>query len=79
MLLLDALKIYTAVENVRKGEIACNKQFFLFSQCFLPNIAPFFHYKCTLKLLSAVCVNLDQSKILLSANGLKHFWRRGKC
>ena len=31
----DALKI--AVENiVRKGEIACNKQFFLFLQCFLP-------------------------------------------
>ena len=30
-------KIYIAVENiVRKGEIACNKQFLLFSQCFLP-------------------------------------------
>ena len=28
---------YIAVENiVRKGEIACNKQFILFSQCFLP-------------------------------------------
>ena len=28
---------YIAVENiVRKGEIACNKQFLLFSQCFLP-------------------------------------------
>ena len=27
---------YIAVENiVRKGEIACKKQFFLFSQCFL--------------------------------------------
>ena len=28
---------YIAVENiVNKGEIACNKQFLLFSQCFLP-------------------------------------------
>ena len=41
---------YIAVENiVRKGEIACNKQFLLFSQCFLPYIALIFHLKCTLK------------------------------
>ena len=33
----DGLNIYLTVENiVRKGEIACNKQFLLFSQCFLP-------------------------------------------
>ena len=39
-----------AVENiVRKGEIACNKQFLLFSQCFLPYLAFHFHFKCTLK------------------------------
>ena len=38
-----------AVENiVRKGEIACNKQFLLFSQCFLPFMALVFHFKCTL-------------------------------
>ena len=41
---------YIAVENiVRKGEIACNKQFLLFSQCFLPYKALTFHFKCTLK------------------------------
>ena len=41
---------YTAVENtVRKGEIACNKQFLLFSRCFLPNTVLIFHFKCTLK------------------------------
>ena len=34
---------------VREGEIACNKQFFLFSQCFLPYVALIFHFKCTLK------------------------------
>ena len=54
--------------NVRKGEIACNKRFILFSQCILPNMVLIFHFKFTLKcrLQSA-----DQSKILLSGNGLK--------
>ena len=38
------------MENiVRKGEIACNKQFLLFPQCFLPYMALIFHFKCTLK------------------------------
>ena len=32
-----------------KGEIACNKQFLLFSQCFLPYMVLIFHFKCTLK------------------------------
>ena len=46
----DALKIYIAVENiVRKGEIACNKQFLLFLQGFLPYIALIFHRKCTFR------------------------------
>ena len=36
------VKIHIAVENVvRKGEIACNNQFLLFSQCFLPYMALF--------------------------------------
>ena len=34
---------------MRKGEIACNKQFLHFSQCFLPCMAHIFHFKCTLK------------------------------
>ena len=34
---------------VRKGEIACNKQFLLSSQCFLPYITLIFHFQCTLK------------------------------
>ena len=41
---------YIAVENiVRKGEIACNKQFLLFLLCFLPYMALIFHFKYTLK------------------------------
>ena len=45
----DALNIYIPVENiVRKGEIACNKQFLLFSQCFLPYMSLIFHFKCIL-------------------------------
>ena len=38
------------MENiVRKGEIACSKQFLLFSLCFQPYMALIFHCKCTLK------------------------------
>ena len=49
MLHFDSLR-YIAVENiVRKGEIACNKQFFLFSQCFLTYMVLIFCFKCTLK------------------------------
>ena len=34
---------YHTMENiVRKGEIACNEQFLLFSQCFLPYMALIF-------------------------------------
>ena len=41
---------YIAVDNiVRKGKIAYYKQFLLFSQCYLPNKALIFHFKCTLK------------------------------
>ena len=48
-------KTYIAVENiVRNVEIASNKQFLLFSQCFLP---------CNL-------FQFDQSKILSSGDGL---------
>ena len=44
----DALR-YIPVENiVRKGEIACNKQFLLFSQFFLPYMALFFFISNTL-------------------------------
>ena len=43
---------YIAVENiVRIGEIACNKQFLLLSQCFLPYMALIFQFKCTLKVV----------------------------
>ena len=45
----DALKIYSFGNIVRKGEIACYKQFLLFSQCFLAYRALIFHFKCTLK------------------------------
>ena len=70
----DALKIYTALENiVRKGEIACDKQFLLFSPCFLPYTALIFHFRCTLNWSSAICINLDQSNILWSGNGLGKF------
>ena len=41
---------HIAMENiVRKGVFACNKQFLLFSQCFLSYMVLIFHLKCTLK------------------------------
>ena len=59
------------MENiVRKGEIVCNKQFLLFSQCFLPytmNGAYFFILNAPF-MLSAICLNLGQSKIFSSGN-----------
>ena len=45
----DAPKIYSCGNIVRKGEIACNKQFLLFSQFFLPYMALIFHLQCNLK------------------------------
>ena len=44
-----ALKIYSCGKIVRKGEIACNKQFLLFSQCFLAYMALIFYFKFILK------------------------------
>ena len=68
----DALKIYGCGNIVRKGEIACNKQFLLFSPCFIPCTALNFSFQMHFKMSSAICVNLDQSKILLSGNGLRY-------
>ena len=45
----DALKICSLENIVRKGEIACNKQYLLFSQYFLPYMALIFHFKFTLE------------------------------
>ena len=50
---------YIAVENIlRKGDIAFNKHFLLFSQCFLPYMGHFFffHFKFTLKCLQFVSI-----------------------
>ena len=73
-----AIKI--AVENiVRKGQIACNKQFIFFSQCFLHYVVLIFHFKCTLKCRTAIRFNLDQSKILSSGKDLRYNRALFKC
>ena len=60
------------MENiVRKGEIACNKQFQIFSQCFLFYYGTYFSFKMHFKMSDAICFNLDQSKILSPGNVLK--------
>ena len=45
--------------TVGKGEIACNKRFLLFPQCFLPVWRTFCHFYQLLKLLSANSFNLE--------------------
>ena len=54
---------------MRKGEIACNKQFLLFSQCFQPYMTLIFHFKYTLK-CRLQFVSLLTSLKMLSGNGL---------
>ena len=57
---------------MRKGEIACNKLSLIFHNVFyaiMANMGLIFNFK--FKMSSAICFNLDQSKILLSGNGLR--------
>ena len=56
----------TSLENtVRKGEIARNKQFLLFPQCFLPVCRIFFPFLSNLKVSSAISVSFAQSKFVV--------------
>ena len=63
----DTLESCIAVENIlRKRENACNKQFLLFSQCFLPYMTPIFHFESTLKCrLQMLSSRTGHSKILV--------------
>ena len=51
---VEALKIYSYGKLCEKGEIASNKQFLPFSQCFLPYKALIFHVKCTLTIYHTI-------------------------
>ena len=56
------------MENiVRKGEIACNKQFLLFSQCLLAYLVLIFHFNCTLKCfkMSAIWTRLKFCRLVM--------------
>ena len=72
----DALQIYSFGKHCEKRR-NCLVQAIspFFSQCF-PKLYGtiffffFFYFKWTLKMSSALCFNLDQSKILSSGNGL---------
>ena len=62
----DALKIYSCGRH-------CNKQFLLFSQCFLPYMVLIFHIKCTLKCCLQFVLIWTSLKFLSSGNGLTHY------
>ena len=70
----NALTIYSCEKHCEKRRNCCNKQFLLFSQCFLPFMALIFRLKYTLKMSSATCFNLEQSKILSTDNALIKFY-----
>ena len=63
-------QLQTAFENiVGKGEIACNKQFLLFSQCFLLSqiiVSPFVHI---LDIISLFDAESKEPKIDISGKG----------
>ena len=59
---------------MRKGEIACNKQFLLFLTMFSTLYGTYFPFQMYFKMSSAICFNLDQSEMLSSGNGL--MWLR---
>ena len=72
----NSRKISKRVENtVGKGEIARYEQFLLFPQCFqkacFPGASKGVIVWEWVKMSSAICFNLNQSKILSSGNGLK--------
>ena len=63
---------WTAFENiVGKGEIACNKQFLLFPQCFLLNqiiVSPFLYI---FDIISLFAAESEDPKLGISSKGLK--------
>ena len=68
----DALKIYSCEKH-------CGKRGNYLSQAISPFLTMFptlydthFSFQIHFKIASAICFNLDQSKILLSGNGLSH-------
>ena len=68
-----------AFENtVGKGEIACNKQFLLFPQCFLLNqkiVSPFVHI---FDIISLFAPEFEKHKIDISGKGLKKRKYKGR-
>ena len=68
---------YKAMENiVRKGEVACNKQFLLFLSMFSTLYGTYFSFQIYFHMSSVICFSLDQPKILSSGNGLNSEQRR---
>ena len=61
---------YKSFENtVGKGELASNKQFLLFPQCFIPVWRTFNNCYQNLKLWSAMSFSLEESKICRLGKG----------
>ena len=72
----DVLETYSCRKHCQKKTIACNKQFLLFSQCFLPYMALIFHFNpfpnkpwifsvCSTSLLKTLW---EKEKLLVTSN-----------
>ena len=70
---------HTAFKNIAvKGEIACNEQFLIFPQCFLPNQiieSPLVHI---VDILSFFAAELEEPKVGVSGKGLRYQFPNGK-
>ena len=61
-LVFTCLQDWSFENTAGKGEIACNEQFLLFRQCFLPVLENFLPLSLNLKLSSADSFNLANPK-----------------
>ena len=69
-LVLTCLQYKSFENTVGKGEFAHNKQFLLFSQCFLPTLITFCHVRQISNLkLSATAFSLEVTKIFHLGKG----------
>ena len=68
----DALTIYSCGKHSEKRRNCLQRAISLFLTMFSTLYGTYFPFQMLFKMPSAICFNLNQSKILSSGNGLKH-------
>ena len=75
----DILQICNCGKQHEKRRNCLLTSNFTFAHDVSTQYGTFFHFKRTLEMSSAVCFNLDQSKILSSGNGLSFVYVQFNC